>query len=77
MVQEIEGLCKQNIVVLTSSAGQTPQPGAVIYSTSMAMLNMLIQCTALEVAYFGLRVNGVAPGVTNTRARLKQESIFD
>jgi len=72
---EIEGLCKQNIVVLTSSAGETPQPGALIYSTSMSMLNMLIQCTALETAFFGIRVNGVAPGVTVTNARKKPESL--
>ncbi len=75
IAHEIEGLCKQNIVVLTSSAGDSPQPGALIYSTSMAMLNMLIQCTSLETAYFGIRVNGVAPGVTWTNARKKQESL--
>ena len=55
-----------NVVVLSSSAGDAPQPGASIYSTSMAMLNMLIQCSALETAYNGVRVNGVAPGVTYT-----------
>lgn len=64
-----------NIVVLSSTAGTVPMPGSCIYSTSMAMLNMLIQCTALETAFFGIRVNGVAAGVTNTEARKKQESL--
>lgn len=41
----------------------------------MAMVNMLIETTALEVAFFGIRVNGVAPGVTNTQARMKKDSI--
>ena len=33
------------------------------------MVNMLIQNSALELASFGIRVNGVAPGVTNTMFR--------
>jgi len=44
------------------------------------MLNMMIQCVALEVAYFNVRINGVAPGVTDTPATrekidLQKESI--
>jgi len=35
------------------------------------MVHMLIKCVALEVGYFGIRVNGVAAGVTNTNARTK------
>jgi len=30
------------------------------------MLNMLVKCTALETSFHGIRVNAVAPGVTNT-----------
>jgi NAD(P)-dependent dehydrogenase (short-subunit alcohol dehydrogenase family) len=29
----------------------------------------------LEGAYYGIRVNGVAAGVTNTNARTKQDSM--
>ena len=39
------------------------------------MLNMLVETTALETAFFGIRVNAVAPGVTNTQARMKKDSI--
>jgi len=63
-----------SVVVLSSSSGEVPQPGAAIYSTSMSMLNMLVKCAALETAYNGVRVNAVAPGVTYTKARTKQES---
>ena len=34
------------------------------------MVNSLIKNAALELASFGVRVNGVAPGVTNTKLRI-------
>jgi 3-oxoacyl-[acyl-carrier protein] reductase len=37
------------------------------------MLNSLIQCSALELAPFGVRVNGVAPGITNTGIRISDD----
>jgi NAD(P)-dependent dehydrogenase (short-subunit alcohol dehydrogenase family) len=64
-----------SVVIVSSTAGSVPQPGATIYSTSMAMLNMLVQCAALETAYHGVRINAVAPGVTYTKARKKQEAM--
>jgi NAD(P)-dependent dehydrogenase (short-subunit alcohol dehydrogenase family) len=68
-------LSKGNITVLSSSAGESPQPGSVIFSTSMSMLNMLVKCTALETSFMGIRINAVAPGVTYTGARTKKESL--
>lgn len=44
-------------------------------STSAAMVHMLIKTVALETAYFGIRINGVAPGVTKTCARTKESDI--
>jgi len=41
----------------------------------MSMLNMLVKCAALETSFTGIRVNAVAPGVTNTSARTKKESL--
>ena len=68
-------LTKGTITALSSNASKAPQPGSLIYSTSMAMLNMLIETTALETAFYGIRVNAVAPGVTNTAARMKKDSL--
>jgi NAD(P)-dependent dehydrogenase (short-subunit alcohol dehydrogenase family) len=64
-----------SITVLSSAAGETPSPGQAVYSTSMAMLNMLVKCAALETSYHGVRVNAVAPGVTDTLARTKKDSL--
>lgn len=43
-------------------------------SIASAMQQQLIKCTALEGAHFGIRVNGVAAGVTYTKARLNKDS---
>jgi NAD(P)-dependent dehydrogenase (short-subunit alcohol dehydrogenase family) len=66
-------LSKGCVVVLSDTAGITPLPGAIIQSTAAAMLNMLVQCSALETAFHGMRVNAVAPGITNTSARKKKK----
>lgn len=68
-------LTRGSVTVLSSTAGETPQPGSTIYSTSMAMLNMLVKCTALETSFFGVRVNAVAAGVTATQTRTKKDSL--
>ena len=68
-------LHKGSITVLSSNAGETPQPGQIIFSTSMAMLNMFVKTTALETSFHGVRINAVAPGVTISNSRMKKESM--
>jgi len=34
---------------------------------------MLVKCTALEVAYHGIRINAVAAGIVNSNARCKPQ----
>jgi NAD(P)-dependent dehydrogenase (short-subunit alcohol dehydrogenase family) len=38
-------------------------------SISAAMIHQLIKCSALETAYHGVRVNGVAAGTIISEAR--------
>ena len=54
-----------SITVLTSAQGNKPDPKSPVMSTAAAMVQMLIKVTALENAFFNVRVNGVATGVIN------------
>lgn len=60
---------KGTVVNVSASSGITPEAGSIIFSISKAMVNMLTKCAALELAGFGVRVNAVAPGFTDTPAR--------
>jgi len=70
MKQNDKAQRSSSITVLTSSSCNRADPGASIMSISSAMVKQMIQCTALEGAYHNIRVNAVAAGVTDTRARM-------
>ena len=55
-----------SITILTSAQGTKPDPKSPVMSTAAAMVQMLIKVTALETAFFNVRVNGVATGVINS-----------
>ena len=55
-----------SIVAITSNAGSTPRLGMGSYPPSKAAAQMLVRCLALELGPSGVRVNGVAPGSTDT-----------
>jgi 3-oxoacyl-[acyl-carrier protein] reductase len=55
------------VVIVSSIAGRTGGgPGAVMYATAKAGALCFTKGLAKEVAQFGIRVNGVAPGVIMT-----------
>lgn len=58
--------------VVNISASPIPRPSNTLFCVTKACLDMLTQCAALELAGFGVRVNGVAPGFTNTQLRMHQ-----
>ncbi|WP_236794765.1 SDR family NAD(P)-dependent oxidoreductase [Amycolatopsis sp. GM8] len=58
-----------SIVHIGSATGFLPHIGSVAYSAAKAGLNSLIQSSAVELAPYSIRVNGVAPGVVDTPRR--------
>ena len=62
-----------SLTILTSTQGNKPDHRSALMSTSAAMVQMLIKVLALETAYFNVRVNGVASGVINSKAREGEE----
>jgi len=55
-----------SIVNVTSRAGIIGLPGSVVYGASKGALQVLTRGAAVELAQFGIRVNNVAPGLTET-----------
>jgi NAD(P)-dependent dehydrogenase (short-subunit alcohol dehydrogenase family) len=55
-----------NIINMTSGMGFGPYPGAAHHAAARAGVNNLIKTLALEWAPFNIRVNGIAPGYTET-----------
>ena len=49
------------VVNVSSDKGSRPEPGLLAYCMSKAGLEMLTKSAALELAFFGIRVNAVAP----------------
>ncbi|MBD2755410.1 glucose 1-dehydrogenase [Spirosoma validum] len=56
-----------SIIMMSSIAGHTPDPGLGIYSVSKASLNMLTKVLAKEWGADGIRVNAICPGLIKTK----------
>lgn len=59
-----------SIINISSISGSMPSVGSCLNSCSKAGLNMLTRCAALELAPYQIRVNGIAPGTTETESNL-------
>jgi NAD(P)-dependent dehydrogenase (short-subunit alcohol dehydrogenase family) len=55
-----------SIVNVTSRTALVGVPGSAVYGASKGALESLTRAAALEFARFGIRVNSVAPGLTET-----------
>jgi NAD(P)-dependent dehydrogenase (short-subunit alcohol dehydrogenase family) len=55
-----------SVVNVSSVAGLRAFPGLVAYCVSKAAVDQLTRCAALDFAPYGVRVNGVNPGVVVT-----------
>ena len=56
-----------SVIMMSSIAGDTPDPGLGIYSVSKAALNMLTKVLAKEWGADGIRVNAICPGLIKTK----------
>jgi NAD(P)-dependent dehydrogenase (short-subunit alcohol dehydrogenase family) len=59
-----------SIVNISSIAAIRPIKGSSLNSCSKAGLDMLTKCAALELAGYQIRVNGIAPGQTETESNI-------
>ena len=59
--------------ILSATAGDKPWPGHTIFNASMASLNMMVRCAALENAPHQVRINAVAPAHVRSNARLNED----
>jgi len=65
-----------NIVNVSSVYGMRSVAGNIAYCMSKSAIDQLTNCTALELASKGVRVNSVNPGFTNTPA-VRQDGMSD
>ena len=63
-------LTKGNVVMISSMEAFIPVKSGMVNCVTKSLVNSLIQNSALELASFGVRVNGVAPGITYTSHRV-------
>lgn len=64
MVREGRG---GRVVVISSVSGERAEMGSSAYCGSKAAVRMMTRCWALDLAPFGITVNSIAPGMTETR----------
>jgi NAD(P)-dependent dehydrogenase (short-subunit alcohol dehydrogenase family) len=55
-----------SIINISSTYGHRGGPGASVYAASKHAVEGLTKCAALEAATYGVRINAVAPGPTET-----------
>jgi NAD(P)-dependent dehydrogenase (short-subunit alcohol dehydrogenase family) len=56
-----------SVLMISSIAGHTPDPGLGMYSVSKAAMNMLTKVLAKEWGQDGIRVNAICPGLIKTK----------
>lgn len=66
------------IINISSVGGIEPNPGYVAYGASKAALNWITRSVAAELGGYNIRVNSVAPGLTDTKmGNNKSQEIMD
>lgn len=77
LIQLVSRLMRKNkdgyIVNISSTSSFQNEPGNIAYGTSKAALNYATKIIAKELGGYGINVNCVAPGVTNTSMLKKMD----
>ena len=63
-------MTKGNVVMISSMETKIVEKGDFLHALSKTMVNSLIENSALELASFGIRVNGVAPSFVKSNYRV-------
>lgn len=62
-----------SVVMISGLESKIVEKDYFLHAMTKTMINSLVQNSALELASFGVRVNAVAPGVTNTQLRVGEQ----
>jgi NAD(P)-dependent dehydrogenase (short-subunit alcohol dehydrogenase family) len=65
--RRIADASRATAVVISSVDGTIPAVGLAAYGVSKAALDALVRSAGVELAPLGIRVNGIAPGLIETR----------
>jgi NAD(P)-dependent dehydrogenase (short-subunit alcohol dehydrogenase family) len=63
-----------SVIGISSLAAQLPRAYELPYIASKAAMNAAIPCMAIELASLGIRVNGIMPGIVNTKMITAQQT---
>jgi glucose 1-dehydrogenase len=65
------------IVLVSSIRALGARAGRLVYSATKAGVNQAVRVAALELAPYGIRVNALSPGITETPLTAKNPAAFD
>lgn len=66
----------QSIVVVSSVRALGARAGRLVYAATKAAVNQAVRVAALELAPYGIRVNALSPGITETPLTAKNPEAF-
>ena len=64
------------IVLVSSIRALGARPGRLVYSATKAGVNQAVRVAAMELAPFGIRVNALSPGITETPLTAEHPEAF-
>jgi 3-oxoacyl-[acyl-carrier protein] reductase len=65
-----------SIIVVSSIRALGARPGRLVYSATKAAVNQMVRVAALELAPYGIRINALSPGITETPLAARNPEAF-